>query len=326
MGEQDHAWRPRRSSASAGQAAVIPEAMGSTATGWRHTLTLLGIPVVFIADDPQLLEAACAAYADWRLEAPGTAPEIVIRLVRSEGSADRVSCGITVEGSRLALEGGGISGWADAARREGWCTVPAALIDDAPALAEIVTDPLLLFLLTRAGRTPIHASGVMIGGTAAILSGPSGTGKSTLALAAARRGLPVLSDDTVYVEPGPPLRVWGFPRPIHVFAEEAPAGDHRHRLRGGKLKAAIPLPVPQLAADRAVLVLLERGSRLAAKAADPAEALAALSALEPGFDLLRADTEAALRALSAAGTLRLTLTDDPQAAIDLLSERLAGRA
>jgi hypothetical protein len=44
--------------------------------------------------------------------------------------------------------------------------------------------------------------------------------------------------------------------------------------------------------------------------------------LEPGFDLLPAESEAAARAISGRGGWRLTLGDDPGEAIDCLLERL----
>jgi hypothetical protein len=70
------------------------------------------------------------------------------------------------------------------------------------------------------------------------------------------------------------------------------------------------------------VVLLERGDRVAIEPVEPAEAVAALTILEPGFDLLPAESEAAARAISGRGGWRLTLGDDPGEAIDCLLERL----
>ena len=46
----------------------------------------------------------------------------------------------------------------------------------------------------------LHASGVVLGGRAALFAGPPGAGKSSLAAALLRRGAPLLSDDTVALE------------------------------------------------------------------------------------------------------------------------------
>src|SRR5690606_145787 len=125
--------------------------------------------------------------------------------------------------------------------------------------------------------------------TALVLAGRSGSGKSTLALAAAGRGLQILSDDTLYIQLRPRTRVWGLRRPVHVFPQDGPRFTAATRLRGGKLKAAVTLPPGACGppfAEKAELVLLERGERLALARIDAAEAAAGLAHLEPGFDLL----------------------------------------
>jgi hypothetical protein len=186
-----------------------------------------------------------------------------------------------------------------------------------------------LFLLARLGRPPLHAAGLLLGVTAVLLAGPSGAGKSTLALAAAEQGLTVLSDDIVHFELAPAMRVWGLARPIHVFAAEAPAGADVIRERAGKRKAAVPLPDAvqrRRHADHATLVLLARGDRLAFDPIAPAEAIASLLPLEPGFDLLPDESAGIAVAMAARPAWKLTLTDDPAAAIALLRARLAGLA
>lgn len=283
-------------------------------------LTLFGIATLVIADDPHLLATARAALVDWLTEVPMPKPEITLRLAHDDGPADWVSPAIRVGGSHLTIEGGGIHGEADATTGAARCRVPARLIGAPSMLADQVIDPLLLFLATRRGRTPVHASGVMIGDTVMVLAGASGSGKSTLAVAATARGLPVLSDDTLYVEHGAGLRVWGIPRPIHVFAKDAPPGDHQTRVRGGKVKQAIPIAGGARYAERTALVVLARDDFLTLDAIAPDEAASLLDELEPGFDLLREESEAAIAALAARGAWRLQLSHDPDAAMALLQE------
>ena len=209
---------------------------------WRRTLAPLGVPTVIVADDPALLATACDAYPEWRTEGPEAEPVIELRLKLGDDPGDEAAEAIAVEGSRLTLTGAGILGQADAVSKRAHCVVPRRLLGDASTMAESVTDTLLLFLLARTGRTPMHAAGVMVGDTALVLAGPSGTGKSTLALAAAERGLRILSDDTLYIQLQPATRIWGFQRPLHVFPQDAPRFTGGTRLRGGKLKAVVPLP------------------------------------------------------------------------------------
>ncbi|WP_421697596.1 hypothetical protein [Ancylobacter sp.] len=60
---------------------------------------------------------------------------------------------------------------------------------------------------------PLHASSVVIEGGAVAFCGPSGMGKSTLALRFARRGHAVVSDDVCVLDTGTPARVRpSFPR------------------------------------------------------------------------------------------------------------------
>lgn len=288
--------------------------------------SLMGIPVTVTADDPALLHAALAAYAGPAVPTGDREPPLRLHLFVATNIAARedAAIGVRVDGPCLAITGGGVSGRADAGRSEARCTVPPGLLDDPQRLAAEVLDTLLLFLATRRGRVPVHASGIVIGGTAAVLAGPSGTGKSTLALAAHRAGLPVLSDDTVYVQTDPRLRVWGLPRPIHVFPHDAPGdGAGAMRLRSGRWKRAVPLPAAPPPAERAALFLLERGERVALHPADPDTAAGRMVALlEPGFDHFRGELPGVARALAAGGAWRLTLSADPAEAVAIIRRTL----
>jgi hypothetical protein len=289
---------------------------------WRRDFAPLGVPTAIMADDRGLHEAACAPYADWVASHPGDAPKIEIRLQLA--SIAKTSGGIRVEGSSLFLGGPGIKGAADARTGRGWCHVSARLRDNQAQLASEAIEPILLFLLARMGRPPLHAAGIVLGDTALLLAGPSGSGKSTLALTAAMQGLPVLSDDTIHFQLEPRLRVWSFTHPIHVFPDEAPPGDHAIRVRAGKRKAAIPVHAARSCrhADHATLVLLARGDRLALDPIAREEAMAGLSRLDAGFDLLPRESAHIGEALIRRAAWKLTLTDDPSAAIALLRGRL----
>ncbi len=281
--------------------------------------SIMGVHLKLEAEDRRLLRAALAALAAWP-EPPRGARPPALRLRISMG---RESGGgapeVSVDGSALRLAGRGVAGAADARRGEGWCVVPAELASDPDRLGAEVVDPLLLFLLTRAGRVPVHAAGVCVGETAVVLAGASGSGKSTLAHAALRAGLGVLSDDTVFVEREPALRVWGYPRPIHLLPESAAAAgvDGAPRLRGGRWKIAVHASGPApTSAPRAVLCLLDRGDAVSLRPVPVAEAVASLAgALDPGFDHFGEETPDVARALAAGGAWRLTLSAEPEEAV-----------
>src|SRR5947207_3407127 len=118
------------------------------------------------------------------------------------------------------------------------------------------------------------------GGVALLLAGPPGTGKSTLAYQAHRRGLRVLSDDAVYVQLDPELRVWGLPGRVRLLTTAVThfpelAGRSPTFLANGNEKLVVQCPgewpaapAPAPVATRARVCLLERtgGSTTVSKA------------------------------------------------------------
>lgn len=279
----------------------------------------LGIPTAIIADDSALLDAATANFADLRKPSDAD-PKIVIRLRRNELATAKVGFAVSVKGSCLALEGEGISGRADAATGSADCSLSGAYGDDRRLVAEI-GETLLLFLLTRSGRVPVHAACVVIGETAILLAGPSGAGKSSLALAAQRHGLPVLSEDTTYVQLDPGLRIWGWPGAIHLDPDDAPDGEFPQRQRGGRTKAAVSRIAVAPFAERGILVAIGPGRKLALERVQADRLLARLPAAEPGFDLLAPKVGQALARLAEGGAWRLTLSRSTDDAMSLLKER-----
>lgn len=235
--------------------------------------------------------------------------------------------GIHVEGRNIFLSANGISARADASARTGICEIARGWFEEPQRLAAEVIDPLLLFLLSHDGRIPVHASAFLLGDRAIVLAGHSGAGKSTLALAALRAGLAVLSDDIIHVQLEPHFAIWALPRPLHVFAADAPPDTTgAMRLRSGKWKAAIERRTADpCMARRAVLCLLERSDHVFLERVDPEPAVQTLAEqAEPGFDLFRNDLPRALRAIGAEGMWRLKLSRDPGEALALLIAQFGG--
>jgi hypothetical protein len=78
------------------------------------------------------------------------------------------------------------------------------ICDPEPESSEwsaLITAQALPLAATLRGFEVIHASGVVLGDSAALFTGRSGAGKSSLAAALLRRGAMLLSDDTVVLEP-----------------------------------------------------------------------------------------------------------------------------
>src|SRR4051812_5376025 len=283
-------------------------------------LRLFDLQVTFESDDVTALRAVRDVYPDAQ-DADGVGNSIYIVIRISQSRCDGQIDAITVSGSRIDIQGPSIRGAANAQDKTGWCEVPSGLLDEPQSLTEIV-DCLVLFLVTHSGRTPLHACAVLMGDTALVLAGRSGAGKSRLALAAARANLPVLTDDSVYLQTEPRLTVWGLSRPVHVFEKDAPGVAGPKRWRAGRLKNAITLPSRAPKAEQAILCLLEHGTRIALRPLGVEDAIAELMAgLEPGFDLFRGTLPQTLRAMAPDGAWRLTLSADPDEAIALLQQR-----
>jgi hypothetical protein len=284
----------------------------------------LGVTLRVTASHPRLIEAVAAVCRGWEAPADLQGPTLRLSLKVGPVAVDGAGPVIESDGPRLSVRGD-VEAHADAGYGEAWCRVGSADAFDDPAFREQVLDSLILWLLTRNGRTPIHASGFVVGSTAILLAGRSGSGKSCLALAAHAARFPLLSDDTVYLETESRFRVWGIPRPIHLLPEDAPQSPRAPtRFRNGKHKRAIALPAPSqpVEADAATLCVLRRGDQAALEWLDSSTALATLGPPEPGFDLLAREIEAGLRRITPHGAWRLTLSAEPKEAIALLGANL----
>jgi hypothetical protein len=284
--------------------------------------TLFGIRISIVSNNEDALNAALSVLAKSETTTLPVPPVSSIYIVLIARQFDRPVTDCTqIKDHRLYIVQDRIALHANGRRGRGVCVFSDRDVN-GDAFEEAVRT-IALFLVAHADRTPVHASAIMIGHTAIVLAGKSGSGKSSLALAANRAGLPILSEDAVFVQLEPTLRVWALCTSIHVFAEDAPAdAPGGTRIRSGGLKRAIPIAYPRRYAERATLCLIARGSRIEFEAIDREEAVRQLTrALEPGFDYYGARSERVIRALATGGCWRLTLSRDPDEAIaKLLSD------
>jgi hypothetical protein len=229
---------------------------------------------------------------------------------------------MSIAGSRLAIAFDHISSYADGLTGRGRCACRREDINGAAAAEAINT--VVLFLVAHAGRIPVHASAFMLRDTAIVLAGRSGSGKSSLAYSANRKRLPVLSDDTLYVQPEPRLRIWALPNAIHVLKKDAPGeAGGAMRFRSGRWKRALPIQQPAHMAERSILCVLDHGSAVGLEPMPCGEAVSLLTRFpEPGYEFYGDRSAAAIRALTQGGCWKLTLSQDPDAAIDMLLQNL----
>ncbi len=167
-----------------------------------------------------------------------------------------------------------------------------------------------------------------------MLAGRTGTGKSTLAYAAAKAGLHPLSDDMVFVQLTPTFRVWGMPGRVHLlerarehFPELANTGISV--LASGKEKMVVDVGGAPGAAEppvveRAGVCLLRRtaGAASLEQLASSEVRAALLADLEGGFRFFRDTIEPRLAALCDGTGWRLNLSGNPADAVPYLQAML----
>ncbi len=285
------------------------------------------MPLLIEIDDPAHAPAVARACGGWEGPAQAGAPLLRLRLECSRRLAGIGAVYIYAAERMLRLSGEGVGAWSNSADGTAFCTISEHYLHNEETLRQEVLDPLVLFLLARNDRAPVHASGFLADGLAVILAGPSGVGKSCLALAADAAGFPTLSEDTVYIQRQPELRIWGWPGKAHIFPDDVPPGTEAPvRVRNGKLKHAVRISATPstgpASASTATFCLLKSGTELALAPLSPAEAAQAIGPLEPGFDLLPQEVNAAHESLARNGAWQLTLSRSPAEAIRFIEANL----
>lgn len=307
-----------------------------------HVLTLpvMGVRVRFESNSREVLDIAEKAFGAWRcleahprwIEPLGVRVRVTV-VPGDEGPDEHapVSYG-TPRRDLVLVTTPGSRGSADALARLSELRVTDTLVRDANHFRYSVLEGMTLALVCRFDREPLHAACVVRGDRALLLAGPNEVGKSTLTYAALRSGLKVMSEDMVFLQLEPRLRVWGMPGYVHLLPD---ALENFPELKGcvptlranGTIKVAVgiremggtaELPV----VERAGICLLQRGEggpRL--EELSPEQVVHALiGKLEPGFDLFADTIGARVQRLAEHGGWRMTLPHYPPDAVPVLHE------
>jgi hypothetical protein len=184
------------------------------------------------------LRAATGHPVTWTLDITTTAPklphdaECLGHIEVTSGC--RVSLHRHSRGLRLSYDDTGTFDVSADGGRITWCEGPRA---NPGAVRADVTGRVMAAALHTAGLLCLHGSAVSLsGGTAAFLA-PKYHGKSTLALALARAGGKLVTDDVLPVDPGPPARaipgvhqvkLWGDTAELFGVADRAPEPGEKH--------------------------------------------------------------------------------------------------
>lgn len=288
-------------------------------SGFSGETTLFGIRVSFESNSLKALNSSLSLFPQCNLHG-SVSPKLSVYVVLAAEDAYRPAMELhQIHARRLHIIRNEIELRADGESGRGVCVFRSDAADSELFREAIKT--VVLFLVAQRDRTPVHASALVIRDCAYVLAGRSGSGKSALALAGNRAGLPVLAEDTVFVQRNP-FCVWGAAKDIHVSEKDAPRDvAPRTRLRSGRLKRAIPVAEARQRSDEAALCVLAQGDAVALDAFSPDEAVRALThEPEPGYEFYGSRMEGAIRDIAAGGCWRLTLSDDPNAAIRILRD------
>jgi hypothetical protein len=310
---------------------------------YRLSLPVLGVPTRFESNSLRVMAVVERAFGPWALlrrrRALLASGSVTIRLiVHRIGSSPFGSGRLTYrlpDDEREIVMGADSVGIADVRRREVLAYVAPGLVRDQDCFRYALLEGLAFGLLTRLDRYPLHAAAVIRDGTAYLLAGRSGVGKSTLTYAAVSRGFGLMSDDLVFVQGRPGLRLWGHPAPLRL-----PRDARRHfRLPGGlrswsangRQKLLIPRPrlpvsLAELTATDVVVCLVERGGpRPRLERLAPRDVVAGLQRqLVGGYALFGRHIRPYLKRLARNGGWRLYRGADPLAASRCLDDLAAG--
>jgi hypothetical protein len=307
---------------------------------YRVELPVLGIATRFETNSRSVRDVVEEAFGGWRClaEVDDNAPsgEVRVRVVVNEGREDGTDHPavrhICPDATRVIVHSPGSIAISDPARRESVAYVTTALVASRALFRGAVLEAITLSLLSHFDRHPIHAGAIAGSDRTVLLAGASGSGKSTLAYLAHAAGIDVLSDDRVWVQLAPTLRVWGCPWIVRLLPESPALFPEVAQLgtpstADGKRKLAISLgggaDRKRSASGEAVVCILKRGERAALRQLPAAALSEALGRqMTAGFDRFPERHEAVVRALTTGGGWQLTLSRDPSESLPLLRRML----
>lgn len=205
---------------------------------------------------------------------------------------------------------------------------PADVVIDEPDPA-LLSSAVTQAVVERTGMLTVHAAVVHSPGGAVVFPGPSGLGKSTLALALVRAGFGLMSDEMAAFD-RTSARLSSFPRPITVDADSPGAAGLTLRATTAEIAIDPRRLGPSGPRESAVsaIVLPDRRPGAVAKldGASASEAVGAL--ITHAFNHFRAKTsslDVIARVVRGASVYRLTYGEAADAARLLAAEFEVGR-
>jgi glycosyltransferase involved in cell wall biosynthesis len=303
------------------------------------SLPVFGIPVRFETNSRYVRRLIVETFArpefnDGRAGEPG--PALRVGIAVREGSENSPAAAAVTyscpDETRVLVQTAGSRAVSDPLRNESIAFVTTVLVADRGHFRTEFLEAITFALVSHFDRHPVHAAAIARNGRAVLLAGPGGTGKSTLAYLAQRNGITVMSDDRVWVQLEPRLKIWAAPGPMRLGTDSIGRFPELRSAPGaltpaGAAKQDVPLAArpygARLEAGPAKVCILERTGRASLERIPPGAVAAALSSqLAPGFDRFPGRVNRVFDALAAGGGWRLTLSDDPYDALPFLRQML----
>jgi energy-coupling factor transporter ATP-binding protein EcfA2 len=310
-------------------------------TPYATEIPVLGIVTRFVSNSEHVLAVVEDAFGSWRsLDASLIEQQqnLTVRMtVRTEpydaGVTDDHVAHVPQGDDRLLVIARDAFGISDPQRGEASAWVTADMLREQSRFRFEVLEALTWALLTRCDRQPLHAAALVRDGAGLLLCGPSGAGKSTLAYAAARAGIRTMSEDTVFVQMRPVLRVWSMPGAFRLLPEAAArfdelAGVVPTRLHNGKQKVVVDARAVGAVTERVVdscgvCVIGERRGSAECRPLSGAQVLAAIDFhSDAGFDAFATTIAPAVERLAERGAWLLHPSLSPDASVPLLDGML----
>ena len=196
----------------------------SAGTLTTRKLRLLGAEFRFAVDDRRLLRLVDAAFArlpPLRFAAPAVRLDLQLRLqpggvARGEPPVARYASGAgllcaTVDAGNFAI--------VDPAGKRAFVAISESMLASVyHARYELLEFAAMTLAARTQGLVPLHGACVAHRGRGVLLLGASGAGKSTLCLHSLLEGFELVSEDSVFVEPGT-LRATGLANFLHLRPE-----------------------------------------------------------------------------------------------------------
>ena len=308
-------------------------------TPFRVELPIMGIATRFFTNSAQVLNAVEASFGRWRGTAVCDHEPLRITVIEyggSEGAGDRAVVQHTsLDSHRLLVQSLGSSAIVEPEHRESLAYVSAALVVDAEHFRIAFLEAITFALIAAFDRHPVHAAALLHADRALLLAAPAGTGKSTIAYLAHTNGITVLSDDLVWVQQKPALRIWGGRVSVRLlddarrhFPDSLRAKLATEAMPSSKTTMEVSQPdaAPRDVSGGAVVCVLARGPQAALRRIEPTPLVSELTRqLAPGFDRFPERQGAVFEALAADGGWHLTLSDNPWDALPHLRRMLDWR-